>query len=189
MGLVNAALGLGALLADGAVDGVLNLGVAGSFDLDVLPLGSVCAATGEIWPEYGLETPHGPDAEGIGFPQARLEGLTVWGGLPLDPDAGAQAMGLCLDPGMARGVSLSVGTVTGSAQRAEALRDRHGALMENMEGFALALGCAKRGVPFLEIRAISNLTGSRRDWDLRGALAALGTAARGLFSPPRQGER
>jgi futalosine hydrolase len=46
-----------------------------------------------------------------------------------------------------------------------------------MEGFALAWPCLKYGIPFAEVRCVSNVVGSRQkeDWDIRGALGELGT--------------
>jgi futalosine hydrolase len=53
-----------------------------------------------------------------------------------------------------------------------------------MEGFALAYGCAVAGVPFVELRAVSNAVGARPPvaWDLPGALSALGQATHRLFT-------
>jgi futalosine hydrolase len=52
-----------------------------------------------------------------------------------------------------------------------------------MEGFSLALACLQAGIPFLELRTISNLVGSRKPehWKLDDALQALGEKARELF--------
>jgi futalosine hydrolase len=58
VGPLNAVLHLGLLLGSRpsgpkGVDGVVNLGIAGSFDLDRLPLGGVAVVKRETWPEYG----------------------------------------------------------------------------------------------------------------------------------------
>jgi futalosine hydrolase len=44
-----------------------------------------------------------------------------------------------------------------------------------MEGAAIALACAHAGVPWVQLRAVSNLTGDRdrAGWDRDRALAAL----------------
>jgi len=49
------------------------------------------------------------------------------------------------------------------------------AMVETMESAALALACGDAGVPWIELRAISNRTGdrARSGWDLQAALAAL----------------
>lgn len=177
VGMVNAALALGGTLAGGAIDGVVNVGVAGSYDIGTLGLGSTAVAGREIWPEYGLERAAVADARALGFPLwgERDAADAVWQGLDLTPDADAARMGLTPDAGWPRCVSLSVSAATTSRERTRELRAACGAELENMEGFALAYGAFRAGLPFLELRAVSNRVGSRAaaDWDLRGAFAAL----------------
>ncbi|EPH42124.1 putative Futalosine hydrolase [Streptomyces aurantiacus JA 4570] len=75
--------------------------------------------------------------------------------------------------------------MTGSAERAAALLDRHPrALAEAMEGFGVAEAAAPRGLPVLEVRAVSNPVGprDRAAWRIGDALAAL-TEAFGKFTP------
>jgi len=52
-----------------------------------------------------------------------------------------------------------------------------------MEGFALGLVAAKSGIPFLEIRSVSNAVGSRqkKDWDFPAAFRALKEAGHRLL--------
>ncbi|WP_079177557.1 futalosine hydrolase [Streptomyces mangrovisoli] len=74
------------------------------------------------------------------------------------------------------GTVLTVSTVTGTAERAAALRARHPrALAEAMEGFGVAEAAAAHGVAALEIRAVSNPVGprDRAAWRIGDALAAL----------------
>ncbi|MFG3254555.1 futalosine hydrolase [Streptomyces sp. NPDC048172] len=81
--------------------------------------------------------------------------------------------------GAVPGDVLTVSTVTGTAERAAALRGRHPrAAAEAMEGFGVAEAAAAHGVPVLEIRAVSNPVGprDRAAWRIPEALAAL-TAA------------
>ena len=68
--------------------------------------------------------------------------------------------------------------VTGLRSEAEAIAARFGALAESMEGAAAAHVCALYGVPFLEIRGISNMVVDRdRDgWQVRRAAAVAGWA-------------
>jgi futalosine hydrolase len=170
------------------VDGVVNLGIAGSFDLDRLPLGGVAVVKRETWPEYGLRTEAGVDARGLKFALRGPAGdkAAVWDSLDLDPDGpggAAGRLGLSPDPAWTRCAALSVAGVTAEPALAERLHARYGALLENMEGFGLAYGCGLRDLPFLEVRVVSNRVGSRRpeDWRLAEALAGLGHAARRLL--------
>lgn len=188
VGPVAAALTLGSVLGRHGRDcgGVVNCGVAGGFDLARSPLGALVAATAEIFPEYGLRSGEDTDARGIGFPQLRLGATPVFDRLPLDPETAARTMGLALPPAAVRGACVTVAGVTASDERARALAARYEAVAESMEGFAVALAAAFAGLPFLELRAVSNRVAARppRDWDLPGALAALSRAVERLF-PPR----
>ena len=167
VGPLNAAMSLGKY-ADHAREAkaVVNLGVAGSFDLNAAPLGSAWQVTREIWPEYGLAVDGGgADPKALGFPLWRggegKEEETVWDRLDL-PKLGEMALGKGMqDLNLPQAVSLSVAGVTNTLDRAARLRAKYGALLENMEGFALAYVCARHGIPFVELRTVSNLVGSR----------------------------
>jgi len=179
---VNAALSLGGLIGSQKdVAGVVGLGVAGVFDLHALPFGTAVLVCEEIWPEFGLHGPAGMDPKALGF---SLDADSVWDRIALDPDLAASNMGLVLDPSWPRHASLTVAGVTGTEERAGVLFKRYGAHLENMEGFSLALGCRRAGIPFLEIRTISNQVGSRKPehWDLKTALAGLKNVVQTLFS-------
>jgi len=176
IGPVAAGVSLGRLLGAGGLDGVVNLGLAGSFDLAGAPLGALVAATAETFPEYGLGregTP--PDPKALGFPQITIAGEPIYDQIGLDPDAAARAMGLAVPEGCLRGACATVATVAAEPARSAAATRTPLPLIENMEGFALALACALAETPFLELRTVSNRVGARppRDWDLAGALASL----------------
>ncbi|WP_027190586.1 futalosine hydrolase [Fundidesulfovibrio putealis] len=184
VGPVNAALEMGAVLGRYDISGVLNLGLAGSFDLTAAPLESVVAASREGFPEYGVVSGEEPaDASGFPFPQWEDAAGRVLQSLELAPDDDAAELGLVLPDTVRRGAALTVAGVTGSFERARAMAERHGALTESMEGFALALACRTRQTPFLEVRTISNRVGERdrTNWKLKQALEGLGSALAGLF--------
>lgn len=186
VGVVNAALLIGRALDRGNVEGVVCLGVAGGFDLAAQPLASAWLVEEEIWPEYGLLASGwaSADAGALGFPLGRVGDRRIWDRVAWDAEADLGRMGLA-NPGLGRVKSLTVSGVTADGERAAAQHHRHHAALENMEGFALAYGCTLAGVPFAEVRSVSNAVGSRppRDWDLPGALASLGQTASELFAP------
>jgi futalosine hydrolase len=184
VGPVAAAATLGRALARcPGISGVVQIGVAGSFDLEAAPLCGLWAVTRETWPEYGLAAADGVAPRGIGLPMADTGDGPVFETLDLDPEGAAAAMGLGLPAAFGRAASLTVAGVTGTPERAALLFHRHGALLENMEGFAAALACRLARVPLVQIRAVSNLVGSRRpgDWGLKAALSRLGPALAELF--------
>lgn len=199
VGPINAALAMGLALARfPAITAVLNVGLAGSFDLTRAPLGSTIAVTEEIWPEYGLADDTCVDAAGLGFPlftgvPRETAEAQMWPCVPksspngdvvdrlslhADPTRVAAALGLSLVKGIApvvQGSSLTVAGVTNSAARAKRLYHTYAALIENMEGFAVALACMRHCIPLVELRTISNVTGSRlaQDRDFAGAFRAM----------------
>jgi futalosine hydrolase len=87
--------------------------------------------------------------------------------------------------GARTGTVLTVSTVTGTAATAAALRARYpDAVAEAMEGYGVATAAALLGVPFAEVRAISNPVGprDRPSWRIPKALAALATALKELVA-------
>ncbi len=69
------------------------------------------------------------------------------------------------------GVFITVNGITGTRTRGEMLRSRWGALCENMEGAAVARVCREFGLPYAELRCISNFVEDRdpSTWRLQEA--------------------
>ncbi len=163
---------------------VVNIGLAGSFDLEKAPLCSNWRVTKEIYPEYGLATENRVDAQALGFPQWVTPENVVWDSIKL-PDILQLNSLLRHCPLQGTATAMTVAGVTCCPQRAARLASPYiEPLLENMEGFSLALACARHGVPFLEIRTVSNLVGTR-DPEFRafeGALAAMRPVVEHLLS-------
>ena len=182
VGPVNAGIALGRILARRrTIAGVVNLGLAGSFDLARAPLGACILATEEIWPEYGLLGDDGIDAPGLGFAQWQQGGLPVVDRLSLCADVAD--LGLPRPTDAIPGIFLTVAGVSAGAKRADTLARRYRPLGENMEGFAVALACARQDIPCVELRTVSNKVGSRAGHDRAFplALAKLGVLGQDLF--------
>lgn len=162
IGPVNAGIALGAALARSSdVRGVVNIGFAGSFDLLRAPLGSTIMVNEEIWPEYGLRDAQGVDAQALGFSLWQpTDAAPVYDRIKLCTDA--EALRLPSLRHMPQGSSLTVAGVSNSPQRVTFLQEKYAPLLENMEGFAVALACARHGIPLLELRTVSNVVGSRK---------------------------
>ncbi|MFC4597295.1 futalosine hydrolase [Cohnella hongkongensis] len=158
--------------ADGRYDLVVSAGIAGGF-ADVAPIGSIVVASESIAADLGAETPEGfASVDKLGFGTNRL---------PADAEIASRLAEALRRAGMPAhcGPVLTLSTVTGSAATAEALAARYpGAAAEAMEGFGVAEAARLFGLPFLEVRAISNAVGPRdRDaWKIGDALAALEAA-------------
>lgn len=83
--------------------------------------------------------------------------------------------GLCKFPPKEADMA-TVMCTSASFERAEIIRSRTGAQCENMEGASFFMAANALGLPFLEIRAVSNVVGeSREDWKIEPALRALKT--------------
>ena len=69
------------------------------------------------------------------------------------------------------GTFITLSACTGTSARARELENRYHGLCENMEGAAAAQVAALHGIPWLEVRGISNLVEDRdlTKWDLRQA--------------------
>jgi len=152
---------------------VVSAGIAGGFQPEA-PVGSLVIADEITAADLGAQTPDGfvPVTE-LGF------------GTVTHRPPEALVRDLAAATGARPGAVLTVSTVTGTAERAAALRARHPrALAEAMEGFGVAEAAAAHGVPVLEIRAVSNPVGprDRAAWRIGEALTAL-TEAFGKFAP------
>jgi futalosine hydrolase len=154
-------------------DLVVSAGIAGGFQPEA-PVGSLVVADEITAADLGAETPEG-------FVPVTALGFGTVTHRPPEP----LVRDLAAATGARPGAVLTVSTVTGTAERAAALRARHPrALAEAMEGFGVAEAAAAHRVPVLEIRAVSNPVGprDRAAWRIGDALAAL-TAGFGKLAP------
>ncbi|MEV0394504.1 futalosine hydrolase [Polymorphospora rubra] len=159
-------------LAEGAgrpYAAVVCAGIAGGFT-DRVEVGGTVLADRSIAADLGAESPDGfipLDELGFGETVAQVH----------PPLLATLRRAL---PAAAVGAVLTVGTVTGSAESAKALAVRHpDAVAEAMEGYGVACAAAGAGVPFAELRTVSNPIGprDRAAWRMREAFDALTAAA------------
>ena len=178
IGPVNAAHALTQYLATKPKPSVvIQTGIAGAYVPAGIPVGSVVLADTEIYGDLGVLTPEGwQPMEAIGIPLVAASGdqPARFNYFPLDPQlvARAQAIGGSLIARTGKFLTLSI--VTGVQILGDELYERFDAICESMEGAAAAQVCAIYGVPFLEVRGISNLVEDRnRDaWKLKEAADA-----------------
>jgi futalosine hydrolase len=124
---------------------------------------------------------------GAGTEQGFLDlgGLGLDGGAPLASPALADVCEILAAAGLHPlvGTVLTLATMTGTEPRATELAEAYpNALAEAMEGYGVAWAAAEHGLPWAEIRAISNVIG-RRDrstWDVPAAFVTLGAAVAAL---------
>lgn len=176
VGPINAALAMGICLTTlPSIDAVINTGLAGSFDLDVLPLGTLAVITEEIFPEYGRNDGRHVANQALPFPMWQKKKDPVFHKIQLP--AHTHPCIFPLPAHLPRVSSLTVCGVTEGEERRASLFAAYGALLENMEGFAVALACARHHVPCIEIRVVSNKVGGTTPdtCDFSGALRHMET--------------
>jgi futalosine hydrolase len=179
VGPASAAAGTARLLALAEAVGspyraVVSAGIAGGFSSRA-PVGGTVIGARSIAADLGAESPDGfLSVNELGF------GTSV---APADPSLfKILRTGL---PNAVAGDILTVCTATGTAQTAAGLAARFpAAVAEGMEGYGIACAAAGAGIPFGELRTISNVVGprDREAWRLGEALAALTLAIRECLS-------
>jgi futalosine hydrolase len=160
-----------AILRDGPFGAVLSVGVAGALPDGGLAIGDVVVASRCVYAEEGLLGPEGfVTLAGIGLALGDFPGNDV----PVD----AQLLRVLAAVFPTRGPIATVATCSGTDEAAAEVVRRTGAVAEAMEGAAVVHAARRLATPAIELRVISNTTGDRRrqQWDLRGALDALGPA-------------
>jgi futalosine hydrolase len=173
VGVVAAGIATAARLQQGGVDAVLLAGLCGTRDAARAPLGALVVGTAARNEAVGAG--HG-------------EGFVGTGAMPLRPGDAPPDLLPLQSPALPRSLRGVIGTVAAaSATRAEAAawRARHpDVLVEEMEAHAVAVACARAGVPLAVLRAVSNECGDRdvARWDLAGAFAALNAALPAAFA-------
>lgn len=165
VGPANAAGALAWALARAPSGHVVNVGSAGTFDEATLPLKGVAVVTEEDFVDMGTRLADGqwrPAHELKLYVDAGTDNaipLEAPGELPTD-----------LPFPVVQGPGATVHHVCGTLADAAERRDQRGALVESMEGAALALVCRRLGVPFTELRGVSNLAGGPREgWETKAA--------------------
>jgi len=182
----------------GSFGGVLNMGIAGSYDLGAAPVGSVVLVDWECFPEYGVWPEYDESLDSVGdapksigqpqplrFAQAILPTGPVFSRLDLDAHNTLGKLALNGHASWRTGGGATLSGVSGTKRRADRMQALTGALIENMEGFALSLGAAALGLPFVEVRSVSNRAGCRppHTWNVDAAARALSLAAQDMFAP------
>lgn len=173
VGAVSAAVSTVKALANSRYDLVVSAGIGGGFT-GRAEVGSLVVATEIVAADLGVETAAGfTSLDDLGFGSTRLQVDTRL----LNQVTGALR---AADLPVNTGPVLTVSTVTGTGERAAELAARvPGATAEAMEGYGVALAAHDRGVPILEVRAISNAVGprDRGAWRINEALDMLATAS------------
>lgn len=177
VGKANAAAACALALRSGDFGAVLSLGICGALPArSALSIGDSIAATRSVYADEGMLLPDGSfvGCAGMGFPLG-----------PFDD------RGIRPNPGLLERLAplvtvaapiATVSTCSATDALAHAVAGRTGALAEAMEGAAVGQVASRLGVPFLELRVVSNTTGDRdaQVWSIGPALGRVGELAAGI---------
>lgn len=168
VGMTATAFQLGHFFAQHRPDWVINAGIAGAFDPSLF-LGDVVQVVSERFGDLGVE-----EADG------RFTDIAELGFLPQTVLSNAQPP----IPNIRSCEGLTVNKVHGAAASILQIQEKYPeAQVESMEGAAFFYACMVAGVPFIEIRSISNRVEPRnRDaWDLPKAIQHLNEVLVGML--------
>jgi len=177
VGKVNAAASTAVMIYQHQPQLVINTGCAGAYVGSGLAIGNLVVASEEILADEGVVVTGG--WKGLRYMKiAAVEQGEVrcYNTLPLSSHAAEKAMQLAAyyDEILVRGRFATVSTCSGTLQQGEELSQRWNAIIENMEGAAVAQVCLRCGVDCLEIRGVSNMVEERdlKKWDIPRAVDA-----------------
>ncbi len=177
VGKINAAAATAVMIERWQPRLVINTGSAGAYPGSGLSIGDLVVATEEVLADDGVVVGEGwRDLRYMNLPIVKGRGVSCYNVLPLSPQASEKALQLADNYAVSIkcGRSATVSTCSGTRQYADELSKRWNALIENMEGAAVAQVCLRSGVECLEIRGISNMVEERdlKAWDIPGAVEA-----------------
>jgi futalosine hydrolase len=178
VGMVATAARVARALSRERFDLALNVGVCGALDRG-LSLGAVVHVASDYCSELGVE-------DGPVFIAADRVGLVGADEAPyragrlhnLAPPASPTLASLPVVSG------ITVNTVHGDDGSIAALRARCDAQVESMEGAAFMYACLDAGLPFAQVRAVSNYVErrNRATWQMEAAIGALSRTTMAIVS-------
>lgn len=149
-------------------DLVIGFGVCGAYRDAATPVGllELCLVESDTFADEGVATPEG-------FRSLRDLGLGSIGPFAADGAWNERAREWLPEARLVRAATVS--TCGGTDALARDLAGRSNAAIETMEGAAIALACERLGLPWIQLRCVSNYTGDRErgEWRLDGAVARL----------------
>jgi futalosine hydrolase len=177
IGKINAAAVTAVLIDRYQPQLVVNTGCAGAYIGSGLSIGNLVVASEEILADEGVVVTDGwKDLRYMNLSSVEQGGQSFYNMLPLSRHASEKAMQLAEYYGvfLMRGRFATVSTCSGTRLHGAELLYRWKALVESMEGAAVAQVCLRCGVDCLEIRGISNQVEERdlKKWEIPRAVEA-----------------
>ena len=149
---------------------VIQAGIAGGFASGPAP-GTVAIVEKDRFADLGVEeNDQWKDLYDLGLANENDE--PFHNGWLINNDRQLSRYGLPLVP------SITVSEITTQPSRISLLMKKYGPALESMEGAALHFVCLREGIPFIQLRCISNLVGERdkSKWEMKLAIENLNLA-------------
>jgi futalosine hydrolase len=179
MGKVNAAHATTLIIQKFNPRALIVFGVGGAYPSSGAMVGDIALASEEIAGDEGVLTLAGfKDTEYIGIPLVQSERTQLYNHFPAPVTNLKHALQVLSrsrsNVRIHAGTFITLSACTGTTLRAKELERRYHGLCENMEGAAAAQVAELHGIPWLEIRGISNIVEDRdlKKWDIPAAAAA-----------------
>lgn len=163
IGKTNAAHAATVLIEKHSPSCIVSFGIGGAYPSSGLRVGDIAVAEKEVYADEGVLLKDGHHSlEITGIPLLKVRGRKYFNEFPADK--GLSRLALKAAGSIAHckaGIFLTVSACTGTRKRAAELAAKFSPVCENMEGAALAHICRIYGIPFVEIRGISNMVEDR----------------------------
>lgn len=167
VGPVHTSFALQRQLSRGKPDLVIGAGVAGCFSIEQ-SLGQVFKIRSEVFADLGVQESRGwtnifdlglADENAFPYQKGRLVNPNDW------PEIDLPVADAC-----------TVNEITTHREKIDRIVKNYGAQIESMEGAALHYVCLMENVPFIHLRAVSNIVGERdkQRWRMQQAVRNLG---------------
>lgn len=164
-GMVNTVYALTKQISATRPDIVIQAGIGGSLH-PFYPPPAVVTIREEVIGDMGVEEDHiFKDIFDLGLAEEHI--FPFSGKMLINPHR--QLLGKIKLPAV-RGIS--VNEITTNAGRIQQLAEKYGVMIESMEGAALHYVCLQEGIPFIQIRSVSNFVGERdkSKWRMQEAI-------------------
>lgn len=184
VGKTNAAHGATLLLENFRPALILLIGCGGAYRKSGLIPGDLAIASEEIFGDEGVITPWGwRSTQYLKLPLLRKGQQIFYNTFPMDQKIVNKAKKILQGFIPKTGPFVTISEITGTREKADEMEKRFRGICENMEGAAVAQMCTLYGIPFLEIRGISNVVKQRdkREWKLSAAARVSQEAAREII--------
>ena len=188
VGKVNAAHAATLMISNFDPRAFIVFGVGGAYHSSGATVGDIALASEEIAGDEGVLTPDGfKDTEYIGIALVRSDQAQRYNRFPVSAGHlrnAQQALSRTKTHApIHTGTFITVSMCTGTSRRAKELEERINGICENMEGAAVAQVAELHGLPWLEVRGISNIVEARdlKKWDIQTAAESVQTAVQQIL--------